>query len=160
SWRVVPLRFFRIQAQVILGVLVLGALAQARTSGLTPTVWLTVVAALLAYLATVTWGLGLPQVGHTAGILIALVTASWVVAASWSAQAGLGVFHFLGRWASGFLMGTTLTAMLLGHYYLIAPAMTIDPLKRTVTLIALGLAARCLLASIVLLVAPAARSGS
>ena len=38
-------------------------------------------------------------------------------------------------------MGATLTAMLLGHYYLIAPAMTIAPLQRSVALIAVGLAA-------------------
>ena len=33
-------------------------------------------------------------------------------------------------------MGATLSAMLLGHYYLIAPAMTIEPLKRAVAWIA------------------------
>ena len=36
--------------------------------------------------------------------------------------------------------------MLLGHYYLTAPAMTVAPLKRTIALIAWGLAARSLLA--------------
>ena len=38
--------------------------------------------------------------------------------------------------------------MLLGHYYLTAPAMSIEPLKRVVSLIAVALAARCLLAGI------------
>jgi hypothetical protein len=45
-------------------------------------------------------------------------------------------------------MGATLTAMLLGHYYLTAPAMTIEPLKRAVLMIAWALAARSMLAAI------------
>jgi hypothetical protein len=38
--------------------------------------------------------------------------------------------------------------MLLGHYYLIAPAMTIAPLTRSLDLIVAALAARCLVAGI------------
>jgi protein NrfD len=52
------------------------------------------------------------------------------------------------RAASGFLLGAVLCSMLLGHYYLTAPAMTVAPLKRTIALIAWGLAARSLLAGI------------
>src|SRR5947209_4388559 len=76
SWRAVPLRFFRIQTQVILGVLVLAGLAQARATGLSTGVWLVGAGALLAYWATVSWGLGLPQLGMATGILAALVTAA------------------------------------------------------------------------------------
>ena len=46
--------------------------------------------------------------------------------------------HGLRRLSSGFLLGTTLTAMLLGHHYLTAPAMSIEPLKRIVALMAMG----------------------
>jgi len=160
SWRAVPPRFFRIQTQVVLGVLVLAGLAQARAAGLSPAVWLVGAAALLAYLATVSWGLGLPQLGMATGILTALATGVWMADASRAAHAGLWSFNASSRWASGFLMGTTLTAMLLGHYYLIAPAMTIEPLKRAVSLIAVALAVRCVLASLALLVAPPQGFGS
>ena len=150
SWRAVPLRFFRIQTQVILGVLVLASLAQARASGLTSGVWLTGAAAILAYLGTVAWGLGLPRVGQAACILGALAMFAWMIGFSRTADLGQWVLNASSRAASGFLMGTTLTAMLLGHYYLIAPAMTIEPLKRVVAWIAVGLAARGLLAGLAL----------
>jgi hypothetical protein len=47
-------------------------------------------------------------------------------------------------------MGSTLTAMLLGHHYLTAPAMSIDPLKRFVRCLALGLGIRGVIAAIAL----------
>jgi hypothetical protein len=148
SWRVVPLRFFRFQNLVILGVLVRAGLDQARVDGAAGSFWLVVAGAILAHAATVSWGLGLPQFGRAAGILAALATAAWMVDASHSVPVGLWTHTALSRGASGFLMGATLTAMLLGHYYLIAPTLAIDPLQRSVTMIALGLAARCMLASI------------
>jgi hypothetical protein len=55
-----------------------------------------------------------------------------------------------GRLASAFLMGSTLTAMLLGHYYLTAPAMSIDPLKRFVRCMGWSLAVRALVALLAL----------
>ena len=56
-----------------------------------------------------------------------------------SATSELWAFNTASRLSSGFLLGTTLTAMLLGHHYLTAPAMSIDPLKRIVTLMAWSL---------------------
>jgi hypothetical protein len=53
-----------------------------------------------------------------------------------------------GRLASAFLLGATLTAMLLGHYYLTAPTMSIAPLKQFVRCMAWGLGARALLAAL------------
>jgi hypothetical protein len=149
-WRAVPLRFFRIQTQVILGVLVLAGLAQGRASGLTPGLWLIVASAVWAYLGTVAWGLGLPRIGWVTGILGALTTAAWALEVSRAPALGLWALNASSRVASGFLLGATLTAMLLGHYYLIAPTMTIEPLKRAVTWIGVGLAVRALLAGIVL----------
>jgi hypothetical protein len=148
SWHDVPLRFFRIQNQIILGVLVLGALDQARSSGPTPAFWLVVAAAVLTYLATISWGLGLPRFGIGAGLLGLVVTAAWLVDSSRASDAGLWALNTASRGASGLLLGATLTAMLLGHYYLIAPAMTIEPLKRSLNLIAAGLLARGLFAGI------------
>jgi hypothetical protein len=160
SWRAVPTRFFRIQTLVILGVLVLAGLDQARAGGTAPAVWIVVAGALLTYMAAVSWGLGLVELGMTTGILAALAAAVWMADASRSAHAGLWAFNALSRGASGFLMGATLTAMLLGHFYLIAPAMPIEPLKRSITMIAAGLAVRCLLAGIGVLIARSELFGS
>jgi len=159
SWRAVPLRFFQIQNHVMLGLLVLAALDQARTGDAGPRFWLVVAGAVLAYVATVGWGLGLPKIGVAADAVAALVTSGWMIAASRSDQAGLWMLNALSRIASGFVMGATLSAMLLGHHYLTAPSMTIAPLKRVVALIAGGLGARCLLAGIGLFFARSAALG-
>ncbi len=147
-WQLVPLRFFRIQNQVILGTMVLAALDQGRSSGPSWPLWLAISGATAAYLATISWGLGLPKIGMAAGLLGTMAMAAWIVLASRSDHAGFWAFNALSRCASGLLLGATLSAMLLGHYYLIAPAMTIDPLKRSLNLIAVGLAARAVLAGI------------
>src|SRR5690242_6805219 len=109
------MRFFRIQDQVILGVLVLAGLAQARASGLTSGVWLIGASAALAYLGLVAWGLGLPRIGQLTAILGALITAGWMIDASRAAELGHWALNASSRVASGFLMGATVTAMLLGH---------------------------------------------
>ncbi len=145
SWRAVPLGFFRTQAQVILGLLVLAGLDQARAGGPAWAVWALVACAVIAYIAAVTWGLGLPGFGAGTTVLVALVTAAWLAAASRSVSAPHWLFNAASRLSSGFLLGSTLTAMLLGHHYLTAPAMSIEPLKRIVTLLAWALLARCML---------------
>jgi hypothetical protein len=152
SWRAVPLAFFRTQAHVILGLLVLAALDQARAAGSSAALWVIVAAAVSASASAVAWGLGLPRFGLGTAALAVLATAGWMAAAS-------GPAHAAGRLSSGFLLGATLTAMLLGHHYLTAPAMTIEPLKRVVAMMAWGLAARCLLAAIGLWAAQASSPG-
>jgi hypothetical protein len=148
SWREVPIRFFRIQNQVILGTLVLAALDQSRSSGPSLALGLIVAGAIVSYLATVSWALGLPQIGIAMGLLDALATTAWMVDISRSTDSVVWALNALSRISSGCLMGATLTAMLLGHYYLIAPSMTTEPLKRSLNMIVVGLVARCLLAGI------------
>ena len=82
----------------------------------------------------VAWGLGLPRFGTGASVLVALVPRL----AGWRPHIRLplrcGFSTAASRLSSGFLLGSTLTAMLLGHHYLTAPAMSIEPLKRIVAL--------------------------
>jgi hypothetical protein len=147
SWRTVPLGFFRTQALVILGLLVLAGLDQARAGGPAWALWALVAAAVMAYLSAILWGLGLPQFGAAASLLVVLITAVWLGVASQTGSAPLWLHGGASRLSSGFVLGSTLTAMLLGHHYLTAPAMSIEPLKRIVGLIACALAARCVLAA-------------
>jgi hypothetical protein len=160
SWRDVPLPFFRTQCQVILGLLVLGTLDQARSGGQTLALWSVVTGAIVAYISAVSWGLGLPRIGTRTLAVIAVIAAGWLTAASYSTRSGLWTFNASSRITSGWLLGVTLTAMLLGHYYLTAPAMSIDPLKRVVGMIGGALTARCLLAGIGLGVSHAGLLGS
>jgi hypothetical protein len=148
SWRAVPVRFFRLQTQVALGILVLGALAQARSSGPSVLVWFLVAAAATSYLATVAWGLGLPPFATVLDVLAALLAGAWIVRASQAADPNDWALLVLTRGVSGILLGATLHSMLLGHHYLVAPSMTIAPLTRSLDLVAVALVSRCVLAGL------------
>ena len=160
SWRVVPLGFFRTQAHVILGLVVLAGLDHARAGGPAWALSALVAGAVIAYFAAVAWGLGLPRLGTAASVLVAVVASAWLGAASQSASASLWVLNAASRLSSGFLLGSTLTAMLLGHHYLTAPAMSIEPLKRMISILACALAARCVLAGFGMYALEAAAIGS
>ena len=135
-----PLGFFRTQAQVILGLLVLAGLDQSRAGGPAWALWAVVAGAVMAYLSAVAWGLGLPRFGTAASVLVALVTAAWLGAARGRLPLGCGCSTPRAGFPPACCWATTLTAMLLGHHYLTAPAMSIDPLKRIVTFLAWALA--------------------
>src|SRR5689334_17820585 len=60
-WRQVPSAFFRTHCQLVLGLLVLAALALAGAGGDRVMLGLTIGAAALGYLATIAWGLGVPR---------------------------------------------------------------------------------------------------
>jgi hypothetical protein len=142
GWRSTPLAFFRTNSQVILGLLVLAALAVSRGGATGPACWSLAAAAAAAYAATIGWGLGLARIGRWALGLIAAVAGAWLIAASFDPDRGLWSFNAASRWASGFVLGATLAAMLLGHQYLTAPSMSIEPLKGYVRLMGWGLAVR------------------
>lgn len=147
-WRAVPLLFFRTHCQVILGLLVLAALDLSRAGGDRTVVAVVAGLAVLAYLASVAWGLGIPRVAVPLTFLIAAGSVGLMVAASRAPAPAVWGLNAAGRTASAFLLGSTLTAMLLGHYYLTAPAMSIDPLRRFVRCMAGALVVRGLLGAI------------
>lgn len=145
-WRAVPPRFFRTHCQIILGLATLASLVAARPPADPWAFGLAVASAALAFVATLAWGLGLPRVGVPASAAIAGVSGVALAASA------TGALDAASRLASSFLLGATLTAMLLGHYYLTAPAMSIEPLKRFVRFMAVGLALRAALAGAALVV--------
>jgi hypothetical protein len=145
-WRLVPPPFFRTHSLVILGLLVLAGLDLSRTGGIGPMTSVVFGAAVLAYVGSVAWGLGIPRVGLPLTVLVALGSCGVLIEASQGVSRDLAAINGAGRLASALLMGSTLTAMLLGHYYLTAPAMSIEPLKRFVRAMGGALAVRAVLA--------------
>jgi hypothetical protein len=141
-WRDVPPRFFRTHCLVILGLLALAALDLWRQGGGRSGALLVIASAVLAYFATVAWGLGLPRIALPVTFLIVLGTAAVLIGASRTSSPEAWALGAAGRLASAFLLGSTMTAMLLGHYYLTSPAMSIDPLRRFVLCIAWALGLR------------------
>jgi hypothetical protein len=129
-FRVVPPAYFRTQCHISLGLLVLAALDTTRVGIRGPLLTAILAAAVISYAAAVAWGLGLVRVGVPATVLLVLLIAGALVFAVPSGSFGLWALNTGGQLASAFLMGATLAAMLLGHYYLTAPAMSIAPLER------------------------------
>lgn len=155
-WWLMPRRdvtdgFFRIQMRLLLGLAVLTALlvtnspswsetAPAVDTVATDTVVsaaavavvirnLMIAAAVLAYLGSIFWALGRRIPGR---ICIYALTALNVAALSWHAlnvpnSASLPL-QFLSDFSSSAVVGSMLTGMLLGHWYLTTPTMSILPL--------------------------------
>lgn len=147
-WREVPLAFYRTHCLVILGLLVLAGLDVSRFALEPRLLGAILSASVLAYLAAVAWGLGLPRVGRPLLAFLVVIGIGVLVAVSRASDPVFWLLNGSGRLASAFLMGSTLTAMLLGHHYLTAPAMTMVPLKRFVLCIGWGLGIRALIGSV------------
>ncbi|CAN5853401.1 hypothetical protein BH23PLA1_BH23PLA1_10650 [soil metagenome] len=150
SAREVPPAFFRTICLVILGLLVLAVLNLAGSEAEPWGIWLAGGASGLAFLASVAWGLGLPRVALPLTVLIVLASGVLIGATAQASTTELWVLNGLGRGTSAGLMGSALTAMLLGHHYLTAPAMSIDPLRRLVRITGVALVLRTLLALLAL----------
>ncbi len=149
--RQVPPAYYRTQSLVMLGLLVVATLSLAATPGARVAAWVAGGSAVAAYLGSIAWGLGLPRVGTPMTAGVAIATVGLLIFSDGEATgpgAGVWALNAAGRLASAFLMGATLEAMLLGHHYLTAPAMSIDPLRRLVRLMAWGLAVRVVLAAV------------
>jgi hypothetical protein len=128
--------------------LVLAALSQGTSAGASAGLWLLVAAAAASYMATLCWGLGRPPIATVLQVVILGAAGGWMVLASRHTDPGSWALLAVDRGVSGVLLGATLHSMLLGHYYLTAPAMSIAPLTRSLDLIVAALAARCVLAGI------------
>ncbi len=155
SARLVTCGFYRVHLWVLMGINTFGGLAiftrqDAIEQG--PVNWqllfgLAVALAVLSYVGAVVWLYERPAAGK---VVLFLITGMALVAAGlvtpWSeVPRGTGTaLALLDLGTSGLLLGATLTAMLLGHWYLNTPTMELLPLRRLVMLIAIGLAARAL----------------
>jgi hypothetical protein len=131
-------RFYRVHFLVALGLAAVAAVFVGEASGLG--LWLALGGGmLLAYVGSTLWSLEGAPLGRTA---IALTFAALGLAlglAEW-ARPGEGDFgrRLLGDVTSAALLGTAMTAMLLGHSYLIAPAMSLTPLLRLLAALAVA----------------------
>lgn len=147
-WAVMPRRdvtsgFFRIQMLVTLGLSVLAALTVQSADGAVsvesltafPSVakWLCFAAALTSFIGSVLWTLERRRGGTVAGLLVLAETAAAMLLTAPSPDpetAGTLLLTGLSELSTASLVGGFVSAMLLGHWYLTAPTMTIRPLSR------------------------------
>jgi hypothetical protein len=147
-WRIVPPAFFRTHCQVALGLLALAALSVGGGSPLRVALPLTIASAAFGFFGSVAWGLGLPRIAVPLTALVVATASAVLMAAAPGPSPALWAFNVAGSLTSATLLGSTLTAMLLGHHYLTAPAMSIDPLRRFVRFMGASLVVRVILSTI------------
>lgn len=147
-WRSIPMGYFRNLGQVALGLLVLAAIDAGWFGAVRGVVAVLVGLAVLAYAATLVWGLGLPRLAVPISLCFLLAACALFAYVSSDAGIARGSFGAALRISSAALLGTTLAAMLLGHYYLTAPAMSVKPLERLVVAMSIALAVRAALAGV------------
>jgi len=117
--------------------------------------WPPLVAAALSYIGSVVWlyekRLAGEVILYLTG-LICLVGALLATEFRESATTPYQILSVLDLISSGLLLGVTMAAMLLGHWYLNTPTMELVPLKRLVRLMILAVLVRTLLSAIILFV--------
>jgi hypothetical protein len=151
SPRQVTSGYYRIHSYVLLGLFVLAsmvALGQPESFHL----GVPLVGAVLSYVSAVTW----LYERHRAGVFVlgtvAVTALSGVLIVASARSSGLptaaAVLHWLNPATGGFVLGTTIAAMFLGHWYLNSPTMKLGPLRRLIALIAVAVALRAVVAGV------------
>lgn len=129
----VPGGFFRVNLLVILGLSTFAALL-ARTA-VPGSLWLLpAVTAIAAWMGSIVWLAERRRAGlFFCGLCAALLAAAtvWLSTAS-TATVGAAAWPAMERLLSGLVVGLTVHAMLLGHWYLNAPGMRVDALRRLI----------------------------
>ena len=141
----VPSGFFRVKTLVLLGLTTFAALLSS-TLGLFANTWLLSVAAIVAWIGSVLWYADRRWSG-----LICCGGAATLCAAATALTGELAFAQVGVRILSGCLIGFTVNAMLLGHWYLNAPGMRVDVLRRSIdqTLFVWGLLSFLVMAMII-----------
>jgi hypothetical protein len=99
----------------------------------------------LAFLGSLSWSLEGAPGGSALIVLCAAALAAGLALLEWAgASRESPALALVGGFTSAALLGTALSAMLMGHSYLIAPAMSLTPLMRLLAALALALGLRML----------------
>ena len=138
--------FFRVNSLVIMGIATFAALLAPAAGGSWP---LPAAAAIAAWVASVAWLGERRRAGSLLAVATALLLAALTAIVSRSSGQTAG-----GAWPaavaallSGLLVGLTVHAMLLGHWYLNAPGMSVSALRRAIDQALVAWAA-CLVAAV------------
>lgn len=152
SSRDVTSGYFRNHLYVLLGINVLGSLS-ASSAGSVVAAWPSITAAVLSYVGAVAWLYETPRVGRIALVLVSVLSLvqAWMslsMGALTANDAAYGVARVL-WWmdpvSGGLLLGSTIAAMFLGHWYLNTPTMKLGPLFRLIRLMGMAVCLRAAL---------------
>lgn len=158
--RLVSSGFYRVHLWVLLGLCTLAGVAAFFHRMDLPTedraTWTCVVLAALvagiaSYVGAVFWLYEKSTVGKAALIVIAVATLTGaMLSTAWKNydEPSAVVLATLDLAAGGLLLGVTITAMFLGHWYLNTPTMQLVPLERLVLLMGAAVLVRSILAGV------------
>jgi hypothetical protein len=147
SPRLVTSGYFRVHLYVILGLGVLGS-AVAWSQPERFALWPALTMAVLSYVGSVVWLYEKPAAGRVLLFLVAgmALVGSWIATDIPAGAAPLIVaLSYLDPASGGLVLGGTMAAMLLGHWYLNTPTMQLEPLKRLILLMAVAIALRAVI---------------
>lgn len=168
-WAVMPRSqvttgFFRIQMLVVLGLSVLALLSMGQLADRTPDdVFLAqtpgrVLCGIIAgcvYVGSVVWTLGRQRAGAVFVFLIALLAPVTLLLSTLTPatiRTTEGLLFLASELSTSAMLGGTVTSMLLGHWYLTAPTMSIAPLSRLNTYLGIATVVRLLLSVVALVI--------
>jgi hypothetical protein len=143
--------YFRNHAYVLLGLNALATLA-ALADRAELLLWPPLTAALLSYGCAAVWLYEKPHLGKAllwgAAIVAFLgaLPAQTNITTAMTEQSTL-LWNF-NTFTAGLLLGSTIAAMFLGHWYLNTPTMELAPLRRLLLLIAVAIAARAVVCAV------------
>jgi hypothetical protein len=140
--------YYRNHSYVLLGLSVLAA-AVSWIEGKPWPLWPAIAGAVLSYVSSVLWLYEKPRPGIVVLVLVAGVSlcGAWLIDAAGrrdEALAARSILDWLDPLAGGLVLGVTMAAMLLGHWYLNAPGMKLAPLKRLILFLAGSLLLRAI----------------
>jgi hypothetical protein len=147
SPRKVSSGYFRNHLYVLLGLNVLAALV-ALADRERFQLWPPLVGAALSYAGAAVWLYEKRWAGSVFLVLVAIVglVGAWLAQRPFESAAELTTTGQVLRWldapTSGLLLGSTIAAMVLGHWYLNTPTMEIAPLERLIQLMGTAVIAR------------------
>ncbi len=138
--------YYRNNLYVLLGLNSLAALVLGTGADSAHSPWPAIGAAVLSYIGAVAWLYERPRLGIAILGCLAIVDLAAACLVSQAPDIGplTPVFAWLDPATSGLLLGTTMAAMLLGHWYLNAPGMPLEPLLRLIVLLAIATLLRAL----------------
>ena len=136
-------RFYRVQFLVILGLLA-GAVFFFWPSEQVELVALLLLALVLSFAGSIVCLLEGSPLGRCTCILTTLVLMA--AAAARRLPWVYGFWPMLNEWMSAAVLGSATSAMLLGHSYLVAPGMSIQPLLRLLLTVGIAIGVRMVMA--------------
>jgi hypothetical protein len=147
--------YFRNHAYVLLGLNVLATLVAFADRQQFP-LWPPLAGAILSYFCAATWLYEKPLAGKL--LLFAVATIS--LFGTWAARGSrfissesqpsvlVDLLWHLDPLTGGLLLGSTIAAMFLGHWYLNTPTMELAPLRKLIVLMAIAVALRAIVCGV------------